>query len=73
MFCETIIEEVKLFYLDTVMLEMEKMILTLITILKDVVHSPSQNKPLIALITSQLKKARHQAGLGITSSTCHAV
>ena len=54
------IEAVKHFHWDTVMLEMEKMIPTLISILKHLVPSPSQNKPLVALIASQLLKARHQ-------------
>ena len=54
------IEAVKHFHWDTVMLEMEKMIPTLISILKHLVPSPSQNKPLVASIASQLLKARHQ-------------
>ena len=42
------------------MFEMEKMIPILISIFKHLVPSPSQNKPLVALIASQLLKERHQ-------------
>ena len=68
------IETVKHFHWDTVMLEMEKMIPTLISILKHLVQSPSQNKPLVALIASQLFEGMpSEDGPGTASSICHAL
>ena len=63
------IEAVKHFHWDTVMFEMEKMIPILISILKHLVPSSSQNKPLVALIA--LEGTPSEDGPGTASSICH--
>lgn len=54
------IEAVKRFEWELVMLEFEKMVPTLVRLLKQIVPKPSQHVPLICLIVSQLLKARHK-------------
>lgn len=54
------IEAVKQFHWDTILMEYEKMLPTLMTLLQNLVPRPSQHKPLICLVVSQLLKSRHQ-------------
>ena len=54
------VEAIKFFHWDTVFLELEKMVPTLISLLQRLIPRPSEKKPLIAMLASQLLKTRHQ-------------
>ena len=58
---------VKHFHWETVMLEYEKMVPVLVSLLKELIPNAAQWKPLICLIVSQLVKSRHQR-LGLVQS-----
>ena len=55
-----ITEAVTHFQWETVMLEFEKKLPTLVTLLEQIVPQPAEHRPLLALLISQLVKARHQ-------------
>ena len=54
------VEAVKQFHWDTIRMELEKMLPTLMTFLRNLLPKSSQRIPLICVIASQLLKARHQ-------------
>ncbi len=54
------IEAVKCFSWETVTLDMEKMIPTLLSLLRQVVPQPAKRKPLICFLASLLIKSRHK-------------
>lgn len=54
------VEAIKMFHWDTVRLECEKMMPTLMTVLKNLIPKPAKHIPLVCVIASQLLKARHQ-------------
>ena len=54
------VEAIKMFHWDTVWLECEKMLPTLMTVLKNLIPQPTKHIPLICAVASQLLKARHQ-------------
>lgn len=51
---------VKQFHWDTVMLEYEKMLPTLVMLLRNLIPKPMNKKPLICFVASLLLKSRHQ-------------
>ena len=53
-------EALKHFHWDTVTMEFEQKIPLLVTLLKEILPHPSQQKPLLCMIISQLVKSRHQ-------------
>jgi len=54
------VEAVKHFHWETVFLELEKKLPTLMSFLSQLVGTQPQRKPLLCLVSSQLLKARHQ-------------
>ena len=54
------VEAVKHFNWTTVMMEYEKMMPTLMTLLKQLVPKPIEHKPLLCQVASQILKSRHQ-------------
>ena len=54
------VEALKHFNWETVMLELEKKLPILLTILKQIVPRPTEQRPLLCLVASQLLKSRHQ-------------
>ena len=54
------VEAVKRFNWTTVMMEYEKMMPTLMTLLKQVVPKPIEHKPLLCQVASQILKSRHR-------------
>ena len=54
------VEAVKRFNWTTVMMEYEKMMPTLLTLLKQLVPNPIEHKPLLCQVASQILKSRHQ-------------
>ena len=54
------VEAVKRFNWTTVMMEYEKMMPTLMTLLKQLVPKPIEHKPLLCQVASQILKSRHQ-------------
>ena len=54
------VEAVKHFHWETVMLELERKVPTLLTLLKHIVPQPAEQRPLICLVVSQLLKSRHR-------------
>ena len=54
------VEAVKRFSWDTVFLEYEKMVPTLLTLLKNLIPRSTLKKPLLCLVVSMILKSRHQ-------------
>ena len=54
------VEALKHFDWERVMLELEKKLPTLLTLLKQIVPRPTEQRPLLCLVASQLLKSRHQ-------------
>lgn len=55
-----LVEAVKYFHWETVMLELQGKMPTLMSLLSLLVRQPSEKKPLLCFLASQLLKARHQ-------------
>ena len=53
-------EAVQRFHWDTVWLELQKNVPTLMSLLINLVRRPAESKPLLCLLASQIVKARHQ-------------
>ena len=54
------VKVLKQFHWDTVLMEFEKMLLILLTLLKNIMPKPSEHKLLLCLTTFQLLKSQHQ-------------
>ena len=54
------IEAVKQFSWDTVVLELQKQLPTLMDLLSQIVKEPTNKKPFLCMVASQLLKSRHQ-------------
>ena len=54
------IEAVKRFHWDTIWLELQQKMPTLMSLLSQLVRHPVKQKPLLCLLASQLLKGRHQ-------------
>ena len=62
------VEALKHFDWERVMLELEKKLPILLTLLKQIVPRPTEQRPLLCLVASQLLKSRHQQ-LGLVQQT----
>lgn len=54
------VEAIKHFHWDTVFLELQNKVPTLMSLLKQIVKLPAEKKPLLCFLGSQLLKSRHQ-------------